>query len=184
MLWRMFEIFFLALIILLVPISRGSVFLLVLAVIVIIPGMYATWYGAPFVPTPRRLVRRMLALANIKPGETVYDLGCGDGRLVFAAAKLGANAIGYEFSVPTFLFAKLRSLFSPRTTIQMRDFWKQDYRDADVIFCYLLTETMVTFKTIVWPQLKPGCRVVSHTFSMKDITPIYKEEGVVVYEKE
>ena len=113
----------------------------------------------------------------------VIGLGCGDGRLVFAAASKNARAIGYEFSVPTYALAKFLSLFHPGSKIYLRDFWKQDYHDADVIFCYLLSNSMQTFKKIIWPQLKPGCKVISHAFAMKGIEPAYKGEGVVMYVK-
>jgi cyclopropane fatty-acyl-phospholipid synthase-like methyltransferase len=179
----MLEVILLLCVIIFLPPSEGNILWLVLAVAIIIPGAYATYTGAPFVPTSQKTLRKMIELAKIKKGEKVYDLGCGDGRLVFAAAKKGANAVGYEFSVPTFLWAKIRSLIYPRSSIQLRDFWKQNYKDADVIFCYLLTDTMQVFKKKVWPQLKPGTRVVSHAFRMKDIQPVKKEDGVVLYMK-
>ncbi len=137
----------------------------------------------PFVPTFKRDLKTMMDLANIKKGDIVYDPGCGDGRLVFAAAKRGAKATGYEFSIPAFAYAWVHSFIHPGSTIRYGDLWKQNYRDADVIFCYLLTETMVPFKIIIWPQLKPGCRVVSNSFRMKEMTPEKTEKGVFLYIK-
>jgi len=125
----------------------------------------------------------MLRLARIKPGEMVYDLGCGDGRIVFAAQKAGAQAVGYELSAPTYLLAKLRSLAHPGSRIEYKNFWTQDYSKADVIFCYLLMSSMQTFKDKIWPNLKPGCRVVSHAFTMKGVTPEREEDGVILYVK-
>lgn len=179
----MLEIIVLVSIIVLLPQIHGQILWVALAILVIIPGTYATWSGAPFVPTPKKILDRMVRLAGIRPGERVYDLGCGDGRLVFAAAKRQAKAVGFELSVPTFLYAKLLSLFHPRACIRFRDFWSQDYRDADVIFCYLLTDTMQTFKRKVWPQVKTGCRVVSHSFKMADVEPTVRETSVVMYVK-
>jgi SAM-dependent methyltransferase len=179
----MFEIILLLAVILLLPNLPGKLLWLALALLFVVPGMYAMYTGAPFVPTPQRMLRRMLIAAHIRDGSKVYDLGCGDGRLVFAAAEEGADAVGYEFSVPTFVYAKLRSLFRKRVSIRYGDFWKRDYADADVIFCYLLTDTMQTFKRQIWPQLKPGCLVVSHAFKMKDVEPIQMEKGLIVYRK-
>ncbi len=173
-----------ALIILSNALPLSAQFLLLIGVTaLVIPGLYATKTGAPFVPTQRRIFRRMVELAAIKPHERVYDLGCGDGRFVFAATKLGAQATGYELSFPTWLVAKTRSFFYPGSSIRYKNFWVQDYRDADVIFCFLLTSTMQDFKSIVWPQLKPGTRVVSHAFRMKDVEPTHREKDVIVYIK-
>lgn len=160
-----------------------QVLLFVCAVALMIPGIYAMATGAPFVPTRKDLLKRMIAAAHIQPGDKVYDLGCGDGRIVFAAAALGANAVGYELSVPTWLLAKIRSLFHPGSSIQLKNFWKQDYRDADVIFCYLLQDTMQIFKEAIWPRLKPGTRVISHAFTMDGITAVSNEKYVIVYVK-
>ncbi len=183
MLPTVLEILILLAVLFLLPRTPGNLIWIVIAIAIIIPGTYANWKGAPFVPTTKRVMKTMFKLANIKKGEKVYDLGCGDGRIVFQAAKLKAKAVGYEFSIPTFLIAKFLSLFHKNATIQMRDFWSQDYKDADVIFCYLLTESMQTFKLVVWPQLKPGTRVISHAFKMKGIAPKKKEGTVVLYVK-
>jgi cyclopropane fatty-acyl-phospholipid synthase-like methyltransferase len=139
--------------------------------------------AAPFVGTPRRTIVAMLLLARIQPGESVTDLGCGDGRLVFAAAKQGANATGYELSVPAYGIAKLRSLFHPRCSIRFGNLWHQDYRNADVLFCYFLKDTMHDFETRIWPTLKPGCRVVSHSFTMQDVQATGSQGDAVMYVK-
>jgi hypothetical protein len=153
--------------------------LLALALIVVLlPSVYAFAKGAPFVPTPRKYLTDMLRLAAIRPGQKVYDLGCGDGRLVFAAAKQGAVSMGYELSIPVYLWAKIRSFFHPGSRILWRDFWKQDYRDADVVFCFLLKSTMPHFAASVWPQLKPGCRIVSYGFRLPGV-PAEEEAGDV-----
>ena len=155
--------------------------LLGILIIVCLPGLYATKTGAPTVPSLKKTMTTMLELANIKPGEEVHDLGCGDGRLVFAAAKLGANATGYEISLPTFLLAKLRGIFHPKARILYRNFWHVDLRNADVIFCYLLPSSMQTFKEKIWPTLKPGCRVISHAYRMEDVAPEIEKNGIIRY---
>jgi cyclopropane fatty-acyl-phospholipid synthase-like methyltransferase len=149
-----------------------------------LPGIFFMRSAAPFVTTSKRTMHAMLALANIKTGETVYDLGCGDGRLVFAAAAQGAKAIGYEMSVPAYLLAKSSSLFCKQSSIRYGNLWKQDYRDADVIFCYFLKDTMQDFERKIWPTLKKGCRVVSHAFRMKGVPESARDGDAVVYVKE
>ena len=151
--------------------------------ILIIPSIVAMLGGAPFVPSNRSSFLRMMEWAKIKKGERVYDLGCGDGRFIFAAAAAGAKATGYELSIPVWLLAKIRSFFHPHSSIRYADFWKQDYRDADVVFCYLLPKTMQTFKKKIWPQLKPKTRVISHAFAMEGVKPEKKEGTVMLYVK-
>lgn len=148
-----------------------------------LPGVLTMRGAAPYVTTSRRTMHAMLGLAEIKACETVYDLGCGDGRLVFAAAKQGAIATGYEMSVPAYLFAKIRSFIHPHSSIRYGNLWKQDYRDADVIFCYFLKDTMQDFEARIWPTLKPGCRVVSHAFSMKGVVETGRDGDAVMYVK-
>lgn len=137
----------------------------------------------PFVPTPMKNVRDMIACADIQADDRVYDLGCGDGRLLIAAAAKGATAIGYELSLPTLLLACLRARGNKRVSICYGDFWKKDLSDADVIFCYLLLDKMAQFERDVWPSLKPGCRVVSHMFPMPTEKPAKREGKVMVYVK-
>lgn len=148
-----------------------------------IPGICVMRGAAPFVTTSKRTAKAMLMLAGIQDGERIYDLGCGDGRLVFAAAREGAIAVGYEMSVPAFLIAKLRSSFHPRSHIRFRNFWHQRYNNADVLFCYFLRDTMQDFERNIWPTLKPGCRVVSHAFTMKDVPAEKRAGDAVLYVK-
>ncbi|TSC57869.1 MAG: putative RNA methylase [Candidatus Peregrinibacteria bacterium Greene0416_62] len=91
-----------------------------------LPGVFVMRGAAPFVSTPRSTMQAMLRLAAIRPGERVVDLGCGDGRLVFAAAKEEASATGYEMSVPAYIIAKARSLFHPGARICFGNFWHQN----------------------------------------------------------
>ena len=180
----MLEILLLALAVFLIPLLPGQFFWLLFVVLIVLPGTYALRKGPPFVPTSRKTMDTMLSLAELRPGQRVYDLGCGDGRLVFAAAAKGARAAGYELSVPVFLVAKFRSFFHGGAEVRFGDFWKRDYADADVIFCYLVIDAMKTFEDAVWPTLKPGCRVVSNTFRMKSIRPTEERGGAVIYIKD
>lgn len=148
-----------------------------------LPGILVMRGAAPFVTTPAATVRSMLRLAALRPGETAIDLGCGDGRIVIAAAEAGALATGYELSVPGYLLAKARSLFHARCTVRYGNLWRQDYRDADVLFCYFLQGTMLQFERSIWPTLKPGCRVVSHAFLMGSVPVSGRDGDAVLYVK-
>lgn len=150
--------------------------------LLLIPGFYAAVTSGPFVPSSRKRHKAMLNLADLKPTDTVYDLGFGDGRLVFTSAKFAKKAIGYEINIPLYLFGKIRQLFAGKNvSIRYGNIWKQDYSDADVIFCYLLPKAMKQFYKEVWPKLKPGTRVISNAFQIHEIKPIEKEDKVYLY---
>jgi len=148
----------------------------------LLPGFYAAVTGGPFVPSSRKRHQDMLKLADLKKTDTVYDLGCGDGRLIFKSAQYVKKAIGYELSVPLYLFSKIRQLFNLKNAqIRYANIWKQDYSDANVIFCYLLPSSMKRFYKEIWPKLKPGTRVVSNAFAIHEIKPIKQEDRVYLY---
>lgn len=164
--------------------GHSSLLMQALPLLLIIPAAPLMLQMAPpFVPTAPKVLEAMLRLARIKKGDRVYDLGCGDGRLLIAAAEQGATAIGYELSVPVFLLATFRTWKYPSITVRYGNFWKKDYRDADVILCYLLPAKMIQFEQEIWPLLKPGCRVVSHAFAMPIVQPDEKDGRAMVYVK-
>lgn len=148
-----------------------------------LPGIRARWGGAPYVRSSKKTQDVMFRLAGIHARETVYDLGCGDGTVVRRAANLGANATGIEASLLTFLLAWCWCLPVRGARIRFGDLWKGDYRNADVVFCYLLVDSMQRFEKEIWPTLKPGCRVVSNSFRMKGLVPEKEEGNVFLYRK-
>lgn len=157
--------------------------IMTLIFLLLVPGFYAAYTSGPFVPSSRKRHKVMLELADLKPDDVVYDLGCGDGRLIFRAAKFVKKAIGYELSIPLYLFGKVRQIFNPKNAqIRYGNIWKQDYSDADVVFCYLLPKAMKQFYKEIWPKLKPGTRVISNAFQIHEIKPVKKEEKVYLYE--
>ena len=123
--------------------------------------------GAPFVPSHRRAVNAMIALSHLEPGMIMYDLGSGDGRTLFAAAKKGAMAIGFEINPILVVWTKLRILFSPlhqRIKVHWKTLWRADLRDADVVYVYLLPHRMKQLEKLLKKQLKPNSIVVSNSF--------------------
>lgn len=159
--------------------------LLVAMFILILPGVYAMITGAPFVPTGKKAVMAMLELGKFKKNDRVVDIGCGDGGLVRAIARQGVkSAIGYEFSVPTYLWARFISIFKGRgEKIIFANFWKRDFRNVDVIVCFLLTNSMRDFERKIWPGLRKGTKVLSHVFELKGIEPVAYKDSVYLYIK-
>lgn len=128
-----------------------------------------------FVPTPQPVVEKMLELAEIKPGDIVYDLGCGDGRIVVTAAKkYGVKAYGFDID-PKRVAESLANVKSNKVehlvTIKQADIFKLDLREATVVTLYLLPELNVRLMPQL-EKLKPGSRIVSHDFDMRGAKPV------------
>ncbi|MBM3814480.1 MAG: methyltransferase domain-containing protein [Acidimicrobiia bacterium] len=130
---------------------------------------------APPVPSPQNVVEKMLEVANLKPGETLYDLGSGDGRvLVTAAQQFGAKAFGVEIS-PEQVHAsnvKIRRLkLEESCKVIEGDLLKVDLSQADVVTIYLLTASNDLIRPNLEKYLKPGARVVSHDYPIRGWQP-------------
>lgn len=130
---------------------------------------------APVYPSPESVVDQMLMLAQVKPGEMVYDLGCGDGRIVIAAAqKFKARAVGIEIRRDVYerTAATVASLgLSDQVKIVHGNALKYDLSPADVVTLYLMTSSNERLKPILLRDLKPTARVVSHDFEIRGWKP-------------
>jgi SAM-dependent methyltransferase len=128
--------------------------------------------GAPFIATPKSLTRNIVSLADIQPGEVVYDLGCGDGRFLIEANKFyGARAVGVEISPPVCGLARLTAwLNRAKVEIRCADFKACDFSDADVIFCYLGSDLMAILGE-KFKELKVGRRILSRRFEIPGWEP-------------
>ncbi len=143
----------------------------------------ANVYGAPFVPTPMRAVKRMLELAKIKPGNVVVDIGCGDGRLAIMADQIyHAQAFGFELSPPIFLYAKLRILFKrikTKALIAFKDSRYIDLSEVDVVVLFMMPNPLRDFwKKKFEKELPPGARVISYAFSIPGWEPSHTEPPI------
>ena len=123
---------------------------------------------APYYPTPIPVVRLMLDAASIKPGELVYDLGSGDGRVVILAARdYGARAVGYELD-PKLVDSSRRQIaemeLGDLASVVAADLYTADLEKADVVVVYLLPRALEKLRPLLEEKLKPGSRVISHDF--------------------
>jgi ubiquinone/menaquinone biosynthesis C-methylase UbiE len=130
---------------------------------------------APYYPTPESVVLKMLDLGGLKPGEEMFDLGSGDGRIVIdAAQKFHANAVGVELDKDLCRqsLERIRKLGLEKTAqIVNGDILKQDYSSADLITVYLLPNSNDKVQPLLERQLKKGARVVAHDFEFRGWTP-------------
>jgi len=142
---------------------------------------------APYVQTPQDAVDRMLALAQVTKADTVYDLGCGDGRIVVAAARAyGAKAIGVDIDPQRIAEANANAKTAGvegRVKFILGDLFEQDFKEATVVTLYLLNTLNLRLRPKLWKELKPGTRVVSHAFDMGDWQPEQKQDvgGTTIY---
>jgi ribosomal protein L11 methylase PrmA len=146
-----------------------------LALVGLVAATQAPLPRAPFVPTPPDVVDRMLALAKVGPRDVVYDLGCGDGRIVIAAAlKYRARGVGVDIEPARIAEAEenaRRAGVQTLVTFKLQDALKTDVSDATVITLYMLSAINVKLRPILTKDLRPGARIVSHSFAMGDWEP-------------
>ena len=130
---------------------------------------------APYVPTPQEVVDRMLAIANVQKGDLVVDLGCGDGRIpVTAAKKYGARGLGVDIDPVRIAEAHANAKAAGvehLVEFRLQDALKTDVSNATVVTTYLLSASNLRLRPILTKQLKPGSRIVTHSFSMGDWAP-------------
>jgi SAM-dependent methyltransferase len=129
---------------------------------------------APFVATPADVVERMLELARVGPGDVVYDLGCGDGRIVIAAARRGARGVGIDLDadlIRTAQDAAAQEGVADRVQFRVGDVLKTDVSEASVVALYLLAASNVRLRPQFIRQLAPGARIVAHNFGMGNWEP-------------
>jgi precorrin-6B methylase 2 len=160
----------------------GAVLTALLAVVLLVPTTAATLGArqepaslAPYVPTPYDVVNRMLELAGVTKDDVVYDLGCGDGRIVItAAARFGARGVGIDYDPERIAEANAnaeRAGVQDLVTFIEQDAMQVDVSEATVVTLYLLSSSNRKLRPILTRQLRPGSRIVSHAFRMGDWDP-------------
>jgi len=135
---------------------------------------------APYVPTPDDVVDRMLQLAEVGKNDVVYDLGCGDGRIVIAAAKkYGARGVGVDIDPQRIEESQANAKkagVEHLVSFELQDAMKADVSSATVVTLYLLSTSNLKLRPMLTKQLKPGARIVSHQFNMGEWEPAKVEQ--------
>jgi SAM-dependent methyltransferase len=141
--------------------------------------------GAPWAPTHRTRVRRMLDLARVRPGEVVYDLGSGDGRILLAAARrYGARAVGVEIDPLRYALTRAAVAIvglSGLVAVRFGDLFRADLSEADVVTCYLWQDTNDALESKLASELRPGARVVSHRYTFPGLRLVDADPRELVY---
>jgi SAM-dependent methyltransferase len=171
----------------LISLIPAAIVIVIVGIIGIISITWTDFVGAPYVATPRKAARKMLKMAAVDSADVVYDLGSGDGRLLWLAAQeFGARAIGIE--IDPFRYAWTRILIQikgleKQVEVRRENFFRSDLGDASVVCCYLLRDTNLKLMKKLERELNPGTRVVSrkYIFHGWELMGEDVEEGLYVY---
>lgn len=130
---------------------------------------------APYVSTPYEVAREMLTMARVGPADVVYDLGCGDGRIVILAAReFGARGVGVDLDprrIEEARAAARRAGVEARVRFAVQDLFQTDLADATVVALYLFPELNARLRPKLQSALRPGARIVSHQYGIGDWQP-------------
>jgi len=141
--------------------------------------------GVPFVPTHMAQAEFMFKAAGVGPGMKVVDLGSGEGRLLFLAARGGATAVGYELNPFLYWYTKLliwKRGLGGRVEVKCESLYGANLREADVVMAFLFNKPMARLEHKLFSEMKSGSKVVSYTFQIPGRTPVVAEQGVYVYQ--
>ena len=156
----------------------------ILFFLILMVGVWMSWVTAysqeplpevPYVPTPEEVVMEMLNMAGVTQNDIVYDLGCGDGRIVITAAKVfGARGVGVDID-PNLIRQSHENARKAGVTDRVKfieqDLFETDFREATVVALYLLPELNLQLRPKLLRDLRPGSRIVAHEFDMGDWKP-------------
>ena len=145
--------------------------------------LYAFVKGAPFVPTAKKNVKKMLALADLRQTDVLMDLGSGDGRILFAAAPNVRQCIGIEINPLLYWWSRIRTRVKRLNNVQIirKNLWDVDLSSVDVIILFFIHPKIGKLLKKFDAELKPGARVVSYAFSFPNREPAKREGNIFLY---
>jgi|SRR3989344_5481497 len=151
-------------------------------IIVVLLFTFVVAFGAPFLPILKDKVSPALDLIDLKPGQTLLELGSGDGRILVEAAKRGLNAVGYELNPLLVIYSWIRTMkYRKQVRIIWGNYWMKEWPKADGIFVFLLQPYMEKLdKKIIQYNHKP-VKLVSFAFTINSRKPAKKHQGLFLY---
>lgn len=155
--------------------------LIVLAALVVSFG-FVLLFGAPYLPTLKSQQETALDLLDLKPGQTMMELGSGDGRMLVAAARRGINAVGYELN--PFLFAYswlITRRFKAKVTVKLGNFWHADLGKYDGVYVFLLDKYMTKLYKKITHSKHTSIKVVSFAFEFEETKHKTERSGLYLY---
>lgn len=153
----------------------------IIGIVIILFG-FVLLFGAPYVPTLRRETDKALDMLNLKEGQTLYELGCGDGRVLKRAAERGLNGVGIELNPILVLAARINTWkYRRQIRIKWGNFWKADISKADGIFVFLLDKFMARLDKKVEKEAGKPLSLISFAFKIPDKKPTQVNNGLYMY---
>lgn len=143
--------------------------------------------GPPYVRTKAAVAAAMMELLGPSAGQTIVDLGSGDGRLLLAAADAGCNAVGYELNLPLVLWSRFhvwRKGLSKVIDVRWANLWKADLSGADVVMVFGFSTMMERLGRKFTDELKPGARIVCERYRIPGWREVAERGGAYLYKKE
>ena len=154
--------------------------MLTLELILLFSILWTRHRGAPWVPTPMSKVHKMLTMAEVGPDDVVYDLGCGDGRMIVTAARrYGSRAVGIELDPLRYLWCQILITvlrLRGRIRILYGHFFTKDLSAASVVTCYLMQSTNEKLQGKLKRELHPSTRVISSDFTFPELRLLQRDE--------
>lgn len=154
-----------------------------LAVGVVLLFGFVVAFGAPYLPTLAPRTRDALTLLDLKPGQTLLELGCGDGRVLLAAARQGIHGIGYELNPVLVVIARLITWrYRHMVRIRWGNYWRVPLPPADGIYVFLLDRYMSKLDTKITQEQQGSIRLVSYAFAIPGKAIKRQKSGLFLYE--
>lgn len=156
-------------------------FLLGIGVLVLLFG-FVVFFGAPYLPTLTPQVDAALKLADLKKGQHLLELGCGDGKVLIAAAKQGLRVTGYELNPVLALISWFRTRrYKGQVRVVWGNFWQKKLPKADAVFVFLLPKYMSKLDKKVIQQSSKPVKLVSFAFKIPGKEIVVQKEGIFLY---
>lgn len=157
-------------------------FFWILFFVLVLCFAFVLMFGAPYLPTAKKQSSLAIKILDIKKGETFFELGCGDGRVLLLAEKSGANVIGYELNPILFIIARITT-FRKRKSIQVKfgNFWKADLSKADAVYVFLLDKYMKKLDEKLKSEVASGTRLASYAFKIPGRKVVSAQEPIFLY---
>lgn len=139
-------------------------------------------FGAPFLPTLKKNVKPAIKLIDLKPGQTLLELGSGDGRVLIAAAEAGLNVVGYELNPILFVISWVRTRrYRKQVNIILGNYWNKKWPEADGIFVFLLQRYMEKLNTRIIQSYDNPIKLVSFAFKIESKQENREKHGLYLY---